>query len=158
MSSAPIARLQVLSEAEREKLSAILLRRLLIRSSLFLLMILTCIAILLYFNKYSGNYRAEDNLEIINVVFVVIVVVVSRLLVSEILESSKEMKSASKKVIRTKVLDKKNNKIVLGNKSFSKDEILLDTSDFDSLQAGDEVQLELSAKSNMLFSVKKIVQ
>ena len=56
------------------------------------------------------------------------------------------------------MLDKKNNKIVLGNKSFSKDEILLDTSDFDSLQAGDEVQLELSAKSNMLFSVKKIVQ
>jgi len=156
MSSAPLARLQLLSEEEKAKLTGIFRRRLIARAAAFSLMILTCIAVILYFNKYRGDYRADDNLEIINVVFVVILVIGARLLVSEILEYSKELKSTSKKVIRTRVLDRKDDKIVLGNKSFSKDQILLDTSDFDSLKGGDEVLLELSAKSNTIFSVKKV--
>lgn len=158
MSSSPVARLQILLEEEKAKLYAILLRKLLVRACIFTLMILTCIAILLFFNKHSANYRIEDNLEVLNVVFVVILVIVARLFVSEIFEFRKEIRSTSKKIIRTRVLGKENNKIVLGNKSFSKDEIILDASDFDSLKAGDEVQLELSVKSNIIFSVKKIVQ
>jgi hypothetical protein len=151
------ASLQSLSDQEKEKLSAILRRKLYLRGGVFFGMILTCSAIMLFFNKYNVNYQVEGNLGVINVVFVVISVIGARLFVSEILEFNKETSSPVKKIIRTKVAGRKDDKIILGNKSFSKEEILLDSSEFDLLKGGDEVTLELSAKSNTIFSIRRTV-
>jgi hypothetical protein len=157
MSSSPVARLQSLSDEEKEKLSAVLRRRLFFRSGIFFAMVLTCVAIILYFNIYNDNH-VNDNLEIVNVVFVVISVLCARLFVSEFLEYKKEISSPVKKLVQTRVAGKKDGKIILGNKSFGKDDILLDASEFDSLRDGDEVILELSAKSNTIFSIRRILK
>lgn len=95
-------------------------------------------------------------MEVINVVFVVIVVICTRFLFSEFMEYGKETGSQNKKVINTRIAGRQDGKIILGNKPFGKEDILLDNSDFDYLQSGDEVLLELSAKSNIIFSVKKL--
>ncbi len=110
---------------------------------------------MVYFNEFRDGNSAMDNLEVINVVFVIISVLCARLLISEISEYRKEAGSPVNKIIHTRIAGRKDGKIILGNKSFGKEEIILDASDFDSLQGGDEVVLELSAKSNTIFSVKK---
>jgi hypothetical protein len=152
--SAPIARLAALSDEEKTKLSAILKQRLLLRSFLFFLGIFVSIAVIVYFNRY-GHVKSEDNLGLINVVFIVMAVLCARLLYAEFSDYGKEIGSPNKRIIRTRMSGKKGSKIVLGNKTFSKENILLDSSAFDSLQGNEEVQLELSAKSNIIFSVKK---
>ncbi len=121
---------------------------------MFLSAIVLSTAMVIYFNKYNSSYG--DSLGIVNVVFVVIIVLCARLLYTEVLEYGKEMRSPNKKVIHTRIAGIKNGKVMLGNKSFSKEEILLDSSEFDSLQGGEEVMLELSAVSNTLFSVKRV--
>lgn len=158
MSNAPVARLQGLSEEEKEKLSGIFKRKLIFRSILFVGAILVSLGVILYFNRYSSSYKMEDNLEVINVVFVVLIVLCARLLFSEFMEYGKEKGSPNKKVIRTVVSGIHNGKIALGNKSFGKEDFLLNATDFDLLKAGDEVILELSAKSNTLFAIKRAVK
>lgn len=155
MSTAPIARLQSLSEVEKIKLSEVLRRKLLLRAVIFIAAILAGAAVVVFFNKYSIGYNIEDNLDVINVVFVVIIVVCARFLFSEFMEYGKEVRSSNKRVIYTKIAGRQDDKIVLGNKSFGREDILLDDSGFESLNRGDEVVLELSAKSNLIFSIKK---
>ena len=156
--SSPIARLKSLSEEEKSKLSAVLRRKLFLRVGIFSSIVLVCLVVMMYFNTFSGSYKVEDNLEIINVVFVVISVLCLRLVISEILEFGKETRSPNKKVIHTRIAGRKGDEIILGNKSFSKSEILLDNSEFDSFKGGEDVVLELSAISNSIFSVKRIVR
>lgn len=156
MPTFPIARLQSLSEEEKIKLSGIFRRKLLFRASLFFTIMAVSIAVILFFNKYISSYKVEDNLDVINVVFVIITALFARLIFSEFMEFGKEIRSPNKKVIHTKIAGRNEGKIFLGNKSFAKDEILLDSSDFDFLQKGDDVQIEISARSNTLFSVKKL--
>lgn len=155
MSTAPVARLQSLSEEEKLKLSGILKRKLLVRAFIFIAAILAGIAVVVFFNKFSSSYNVEDNLEIINVVFVVVIVVCARFLFSEFADYRKEEASPSKRVVHTRIVGRQGDKIVLGNRSFGSEDILLDNSEFDSLKGGDNVVLELSAKSNLIFSVKK---
>lgn len=155
MTNAPIARLQSLSAEEKVKLLAILKRKLLVRAIVFVSVILSSFAIVVYVNKHSGIFGSADSLGLINVFFVVVIVIFSRMLYSEIMDYRKEAGSSNKKVIRTRIAGRDGDKIILGNKSFSKEEILLDNSDFDLLKGGDEVLLELSARSNTIFSVKK---
>ena len=155
MATAPIARLEGLSNEERIGLSVVLKKKLLLRTVIFIATILAGIGVLVFFNTYSTSYSANDNLEVINVVFVVIIVVCVRFLYSEFGEYGKEVGSPNKRVLRTKVLGRQGAKIMLGNKSFGKEDILLDNSEFDALNGGEEVVLELSAKSNLIFSVKK---
>jgi hypothetical protein len=147
---------QVFSEEEKIKLRSVLGSKLMIRASMFSLMTLTRLGVLLFFNKYNTKFQVEDNLEIINVVFVVILVICSRLLISEIAEYRREVKSSTKRIVRTHIGGSKGNRILLGNKLVAKNEMVLDDTDFDLLKGGDEVILELSTKSNLLFSVKKI--
>ena len=154
--SSPIPRLEALSDIEKEKLISVFKGKFIVKLILFLSMILFGIGVMIYFNKYSSNYKVEDNLEVINVVFVVMVVVCSRFLISEFSDYRKEVKSPNKKIILTRVAGRSSNKIMLGNKAFGKADILLDSSDFDLLNRGDEVRLEISAVSNTLFAVKQI--
>lgn len=153
--SSPIARLLSLSEEERLKLSSVLKRKLLLRIFIFTIAILTSIAIVVFFNGPVGYDKARDNLEVINVVFVVIIVVCARFMFSEFMEYNKEVTSSHKKVVRTRVAGLDGDKIILGNRSFGKEEIVLDNSHFEGLKAGDEVLLEISTRSNTIFSVKK---
>ena len=125
---------------------------------LFVAVILACLGITFYFNLYKELYDFGDNLGVLNVVFVVIIVICSRLSYSEIRYYKKEINSHNKKIIRTRVGGVENGKIILGNKSFSKEEIILNNSDFDLLKGGDDVILELSAQSNTIFSVKRIMK
>ncbi len=131
-------------------------KKLIIRVGVFSALVLLCLAVMMYFNMFSGNYKVEDNLEVINVAFVVISVLCLRLVVSEILEFGKETRSSNKKVIHARIVGRKGDEIILGNKSFAKDEILLDNSEFDSFKGGEDVILEISAVSNTIFSVKRI--
>jgi len=156
--SSPIARLQALSEEEKTKLFVVLKRKLLVRLAVFFFGILLSLAITIYFNNYSGNSKIEDNLGLLNVFFIVIIVLCARLIYAEVLDYGKEIGSPNKKIIHTKIAGRQDGKIILGNKSFSKEDLLLDNSDFDSLKGGDDVVLELSAKSNIIFSVKKALR
>lgn len=151
----PIARLEDFSKEEKNRLSSILVRKLYLSGSICMAILLVCIALLVYFNNNSQNFRVEENLGTANVVFVIIIVICGRLFVSEIMDYYKEVGASQKKVIFAKIGGRKDGKIVLGNKSFGKNEMLLDVLDFDSLKEGDDVKIELSAKSNRLFSVKK---
>ena len=84
-----------------------------------------------------------------------LIVLCARLLYSEFMEYGKETGSPNKKVIRTIVTGVSGGKIALGNKSFGKEEFLLGAPDFETLQKDNEVILELSARSNTLFSIKR---
>ena len=150
------ARLENLSVEEKSKLSVILKKRLFLFSGIYLSVILVSVAFIVYFNKYSENYYFQNHLEIINVAFVFISVICARMVVSEVIDYSKELNSPHKKVIETKILAVKDGKITLGNKSFSEDDFIFGAEAFNSLQSGDSVRVELSAKSDMLFSIKRI--
>lgn len=149
-------RLENFSEAEKRELIAILKKRRSSRVALFVLLILVFLSCLVYFNGFSQPPSVQDKLEILNVVFVVIFVIGGRLVVSEVVEYKKESAAEQKKVLNTKILAVSGNKITLGNKSFSKEDVLLGCPDFDQLKPGDLVRLEISSKSDALFSIKKM--
>jgi ABC-type siderophore export system fused ATPase/permease subunit len=144
------------SEVERDKLRALLKKRLLTFLAIYLTIIALSVFIMIYFNTYATVYYIANNLEVINVVFVVIIALCGRLLVAEIMEFGKEVKATEKKVVITKITGRKGNQISIGNKRFSVHDFIIDNSDFHSLQVGDSVRIELSTKSNTFFSIKKI--
>ena len=150
------ARLENFSEEEKRKLVSILKRKLFPIGGIYVVVILFSIAFIVYFNYHSADYYFQDNTEVINIVFIIIAVISGRLLASEILNYRKETKSPVKRVVETKVLVTKDGEITLGNKSFEEDDFLFSANDFDSLQSGDNVRVEFSAKSDRLFSVKRI--
>ena len=150
------ARLEKFSEEEKKELASIFKRKFFAIAGIYLLIMLLSIAAITYFNLYSEQYYIQNNLEVINVVFVVITALCGRLLIAECRDYLKEINSSDKKVIETKIIGKKNNEIILGNKLFEEDDFLLHAVDFDLLNVGDSVRIELSAKSDSLFSIKKL--
>jgi len=152
---APV-KLEKFTDEEKTLLTSVLRKRLLFIGGIYLGVILISIAFIFYFNKYSENYHIQDNMEVINVVFVVIAVLCGRLLVSEVLGYGKEIKSENKKVIQTKNIERNNDKLALGNKSFGEGDFIFGTVDFDSIQSGDNVEIEISAKSDTLFRIRKV--
>lgn len=152
----PHIRTEKFSAEEKEDLSRILRKRLLFLGSVYFIIIAGSIAVMIYFNKYSNSYYIEDNLEIINVAFVIIAVLCGRMLVAEIMDYGKEISASEKKIVETRVMARKNNKIIIGNKHFSKHDFIMDNSSFNSVQEGDKVQIEISTKSGLLFTIKRI--
>lgn len=150
------SRLENFSEEEKRELSSVLGKDLFVFVFIYASVILVSIALMLYFNIYSENYYFENHLEVINVVFVVIFVICARMIFSETMDYCKEIKSPQKKIIETKIDEKKDGEIVIGNKSFDTDDFLFEVADFDLLQSGDVVQIVMSAKSDTLFSIKRI--
>ncbi len=149
----PIAQLQSLSEVERTRLVSIFKKLTFRKSAFFAIPVLISIVALIYFNSSDVGLFSKEYLEITNVTFVVITVLCLRLIVSEFIDYGKEIKSPNKKIIKTHITDMKNGEIVLGNKSFSREEVLLDAPDFLTLKKGDAVTLELSVRSNTIFSI-----
>ena len=151
------ARLENFTEEEKKILSEILKKKLFVISAIYVIVILLSVAFMIYFNKYSESYFLQNNLEVINVVFVIISVICARMLVSEILEYAKEIKSPVKKVVETKILGRDENRISLGNKSFDENDFIFGIDDFESFKIGDNVRIELSAKTDTLFTLKKVL-
>lgn len=149
-------RLENFPEAEKNILKTVLKRRIFLRGIIFFLVIAVCIGIMIYFNKNSSIAYIEDNIGLINVAFVIITVICTRMVIADWMEFNKEISYPMKKVIDTRIALREGEKIFVGNKSFSKDEFLLEAQSFDSLQAGDNVRIELSAKTDTLFSIKRI--
>ena len=149
-------KLEKFTDEEKAVLTSFLKKRLLFIGGIYLGVILISIAFIYYFNKYSENYRIHDNMEVINVVFVVIGVLCGRLLFSEVIGYGKEIKSENKKVVQTKIIGRKDGKVTLGNKSFNEEDFIFGAVGFDSLQSGDSVIIELSAKSDTLFRIRRI--
>ncbi len=149
-------RLENFSAEEKTKLSSIMKKKLFIFCGIYISVILFSVGFIVYFNNHSENYYFENHLEVINVVFVFISVICARMVVSEAMDYRKEIKSPHKKVIETKIIGRKEGKIMLGNKLFAQDDFLFGAPDFNSFQNGDNVRIELSAKSDMLFSIKRI--
>lgn len=152
----PIIRTEKLSAEEKTKLRDILRKRLLIIGSIYFIVIAASISIIFFFNTYSTIYYIENNLEIINVVFVIIAALSGRMLITEIMDCNKEVNASEKKIVETTITAKKENKITIGNKHFSKHDFIMDNSSFDDVQEGDRVRIDLSIKSGMLFSIKRI--
>lgn len=149
-------RVEKFSEPEKERLRTLLKKRLLVLAVIYLTIIAVSISIMVYFNKYSTAYYIKNNLEVINVAFVIITVLCGRLLVSEVIEFGKEAKATEKKIVEAKVTGRKGNKISIGDKNLGMHDFILDNSGFDSLRVGDNVRIELSAKSGTLFTIKRI--
>jgi NhaP-type Na+/H+ or K+/H+ antiporter len=152
----PPVRLEKFSDEEKTRLRSFLGRRLLLFSGIYGGVIAVSLSFMIFFNVYSDKYPILDHLEIINVAFIVISVLCGRLLVSEIIEFRKEMNAEEKRVIQTRIMGLKDGKIGLGNKSFYEEDFLFGADDFDLLKAGDNVEIQISAKSDMLFRIKRI--
>ncbi len=150
------ARLENFLPEEKEKLISVLKKKVFVIVGIYAVVMCLSVAFIIYFNRYSENYYFQNNIEVVNVVFVVISVICGRMLVAEIIEYRKEIKSPVKKVAEAKILKKESNEITLGNKTFEESDFILNAVDFDSIKTGDSVRVELSAKSSLLFSIKKI--
>lgn len=150
------AHLESFSEEEKRELSSLLGKDLFVFCSIYISVILVSAAIVLYCNIYSENNYFLNNIEVINVVFVVISVICARMVVSEVIDYRKEIKSSHKKIVETKISEKKEGEIIIGNKTFDEDDFLFGVSDFDSFQSGEHVRIELSAISETLFSISRI--
>lgn len=140
---------------EKRRLVSILRKRLLPKSIVYLVIIVSFIFVLIYFN-YIKNTHEIENIGLLNVVFIVTVFISVRICVGDFLEYMKEVRSPFKKVVSTRIVKHEGNKLTIGNQQFKKEDILLDASDFDVLRAGDHVRVEHSEKSHTLFRVKKI--
>ena len=149
-------KLEKFTNDEKAMLTSILRKRLFLTGAIYMTVIILAIAFLVYFNKFSENYNIQNNLEVINVVSIIISVLFARLFVSEWMDYRKEINSSDKKIILTKILAKKNGEVTLGNKSFDEDDFIFGAVDFNSLQSGDNVEIEISAKSDTLFRIKRI--
>lgn len=152
----PPVKLTPFAPEEKALLASILRRRLFIVGGIYAGLITASIFFAVYFNMYSANFHILDNLEVINVVFAVVIALSGRLLVSEIIDYRKEIKSPDKKVIQTRILGVKDGKVTLGNKSFHEEDFLFSAEDFDTFKSGENVEIEISAKSDMLFRIKRI--
>lgn len=152
----PPIRLEPLSAEERKAVLAFLKGKLIIRSVLLGVIVLSCIAALVYFNSPIGKGLFLENLETLNVVFVFLGVIVGRFLYSEYRDFSAERKSGQKKVIRTRVGKVLEGEISIGNRRFSEDDFILGSNDFHDLRPGDDVIVELSARSELLFTIRKV--
>src|SRR5687767_8220858 len=95
--------IETLTPEERSKLAAVLKRKLVPRVVLFILGILVSIGVVVYFTAFRKDVMSEDNIGIINVVFIVIIMFCARLLYADIAEYSAETRAADKKVTRTRV-------------------------------------------------------
>lgn len=149
-------KIENLSEEEKNRIKSICLKRLFFRGGLYLALIIASVWIMIYFNTHLEKVTSEDNLGIINVAFIVIGSIGLSLLIGEGKKYFNETNASAKKILLTKIIDKKDGKIVLGNKAFSRNNILLDAPEFDALQKGDDVRLEISSQTNTLLSVTKI--
>lgn len=132
------------------------MRKLLLIGGIYACVIVISIAFIVYFNLYREEYLLKDNIEVINIVFIIVAAISGKLFISEIMDYRREMKSSQKRVVEAKILERKNYEITLGNKSFEEEDFLFRAPEFDSLKEGDTVRVELSAVSSKLFSVKRI--
>ena len=148
--------LREFSSEEKAVLTAIMRRKLFVVGGIYAGVVLVSVFFIVYFSLYSANFRILDNLEVINVVFAIIGVLCLRQLLSEIVEYRRETRLQEKRVALSRILEVKDGSVKLGSKSFDEDDFLFGVKDFDSLKAGDNVEIEISARSNMIFSIKRI--
>ena len=148
--------LENFSEEEKRKLASIMKKKLFFIDGIYVSILLLSIIYVIYINKSSENEYFKNNIEVINVVFAVIAVICTRMIVSETRDYLKEIKSVHKKVIETKITERKGDILSFGSKSVEEDDFLFGVSGFNSFQKGDSVCVELSADSDKLLSIKKL--
>ena len=126
------------------------------RAVVISLIIVVCASVLVYFNVFASMGMGENSIGIVNVVFGIVGIICGRLLLAEFSEYFKETGSDSKKVVTTRVMARKGEKIVLGNRSFAKSDVLISNEGFEDLQQGDTVRVEHSSKSSIIFSLIRV--
>ena len=145
------------SSEEKEQLKKILSKRFFLKGGFYFFISTAFAAMIIYLNMFSdvGDSFAE-NLGIYNVIFIMLAAFSLRMFAGEIISYYKEINSPYKKVFFTHVKNIRKGKIILGNNLISRKDILLSAPDFKTLRQGDEVCVELSAKTGSLLRVKKI--
>ena len=152
---APAADIEKFTSEEKRRLLSILRKRMFLKSFIYVVIIACSVSVLIYFN-YIKSAGETENIGLLNVVFIVTIFISARISMGDFLEYLKEARSPFKKIVNTRIVKHEGSVITIGNQEFKKEDILLDASDFDLLQAGDHVRVEHSEKSHTLFSVKKI--
>jgi len=152
---APNTSIENFTSEEKSRLVSFLRKKMLMKSFMYLSIIAGIIFVLVYFNYLSGDAENE-NLGLLNIAFIIMAAFPARILFIEFLDYRTETRSAFKKIVLTRIVKSDGNKITIGNQQFNKEDIILDASVFDDLQAGDPVRVEHSAKSHIIFSVKRI--
>lgn len=144
-----------LSQDELDHIFETGFRKLIIRGSLFMAGVLISAAVITYFNKLNPVFSSEDNLGVLNVVFVIIAVICARMLVSEWIEFRRETKAKNKKVLNLIVRAVREGHALIDNREFSSSDFMFDSSDLGILKPGDRVVLEVTTGSGRLLSLKK---
>lgn len=149
-------RLEDFTPEERRRWRSILRKQILIDTAIYIPIITCAVSVIIYFNYLVDDTSIMENLGLLNIAFIITLVIAARIYTGEFLEYLKEMRSPVKKVVDTRVVKRDGKVITIGNQQFEKEEILLDSTGFDTLQAGDHVRVEHSAKSHALFTIKRI--
>lgn len=153
MNSYQQTRLENFTTEEKMRLAHIFRKKFLVKSVIYLSLIFGSIFIIVYFNFFTQGF---DNLGLLDLAFGINIALCGRIYIGEFSEYRKESGSSVKKIVDTRIVSCEGGKILIGNQQFDKEDILLDAPDFDSFHAGDRVRVEHSAKSHILFSVKRI--
>jgi len=153
MNSSQQTRLENFTAEEKRRLASIFRKKFLVKSVIYIPLILGSVFIIVYFNFFTEGF---DNLGLLDLAFGINIALCGRIYIGDVSEYRQESNLSVKKVVETRILKHEGDKIFIGNQHFERQNILLDAPDFDSLQAGDPVRVEHSAKSHILFSVKRI--
>ncbi|MBI4930313.1 MAG: RDD family protein [Bacteroidetes bacterium] len=123
------------------------------KSFIYLSIIGGTIFVLVYFMFFTKEF---ESLALLYLAVGITAVLCGRIYFGEVSEFLKETRSPFKKIVHTRIVRRDKAILTIGNQQFKKEDILLDASVFDELQAGDPVSVEHSAKSHMIFSIKRI--
>ena len=149
------ARLENFTSEEKKRITLILRKGFFIKSIIYLLIIGSSAFTLIYFNFLAEDF---ENIGLLDIVIGVAIAICVRMYIVYFSEYKNETGSPVKRTIDTRIVKREGEKIIIGNQEFKEDDILLGAPDFYELQAGDYVRVEYSAKSHMIFSVKRILK
>jgi hypothetical protein len=152
-SSSSPTRIENFTPEEKIVLISIFKKRLLIKSMIYVFIILISISILIYTLCFTSE---SENFVLLYFAMGITVALCGRMFIADLSEYQRETSSPVKKVVNTRILHRDEKTIYIGNQRFRRKDIILDASEFDELHAGDPVRVEHSVKSHIIFSVKKI--
>lgn len=151
-SSSPV-QIEKFTPEEKVLLLAVLKKKLLLKSILYVSVILILAVVLIYILSFPSGI---ENSALLYLAMGITAAICAKMLFAEWSDYKREIRSEVKRVVNTRILYRDSKTLAIGNQHFKRQQIILDASDFDRLNSGDAIRVEYSAQSHTIFSIKKI--
>lgn len=146
-------RIENFTPEEKVLLISVLKKKLLLKSILYVSVILILSVVLIYVLSFPSEM---GNTALLYLAMGITAAICVKMFIAELSDYKRESRSEVKRVVNTRILYRDGKTLAIGNQHFKRQQIILDASEFDQLNSGDSIRVEYSAQSHTIFSIKKI--